>query len=261
MLALASADSSVHVYAQAVGGGRGWAAGWRRVAQCVGHAGAVHQLDWSQEAMALAPTTNEPEGLRQAEVAGECWLLRSCSDAAELMHWELLCERETARNGTQLGAVTSARARCVRQAAAVRDVPWSSDSVGFAWATLALAPTPDADAAPPGGHHPAHHPAPLHLPPAVHRSHDGDVLAAAHARGGVALWRWPANRPGAACKRYLGHAAPPSSVAFTHDDSLLLTAGGSDLTLLQWRHHTEDGAAADPAASSLYAEELDSDVE
>ena len=260
MLALASADGCVHVYAQAAGGGRGWAAGWRRVAQCVGHAGAVHQLDWSQEAMALAPSTNEPEGRRQAEVAGECWLLRSCSDAAELMHWELLCERETARNGTQLGAVTSARARCVRQAAAVRDVPWSSDSVGFAWATLALAPTPDA-AAPPGGHHAAHHAAPLLPPPAVHRSHDGHVLAAAHAHGGVALWRWPANRPGAACKRYLGHAAPPSSVAFTHDDSLLLTAGGSDLTLLQWRHHAEDGAAADPAASSLFAEELDSDVE
>ena len=264
LLALASADSAVHVYAAASAGG--WAAGWRRVAVCVGHTGAVRQLDWSEEAMALA-AVDDGGGLPRgtfgsvygdgyeggAETVEECWLLRSCSDAAELRHWELVCQRETSRSGAQLGAVSSAKARRVRQAAAVRDVLWASDTVGFAWATMSLAPTADANS-------PGDHPAPL-APPAVHRSHDGEVLAGAHARGGVALWRWPANRPGSACKRYLGHASPPSALAFTHDDALLLTAGGGDLTLLQWRHHPEDGAAADPAAAALYAEELDSDVE
>ena len=47
----------------------------------------------------------------------------------------------------------------------------------------------------------------------------------------------------------------PSTILFSHDDSLLLSAGGGDLTLMQWRHLAEEGSA------QRADEEYDSDVE
>lgn len=67
------------------------------------------------------------------------------------------------------------------------------------------------------------------------------LLAAADPRGGVSLWRWPAALSTASSRRIRGHARAPAAVRFSHDDASLLSVGGDDLCLMQWRHLTDLG--------------------
>ena len=256
MLAVGT-DGGVTICAHAAGG---WRYGWHRVASCVGHASTVQQIDWSEEPVVLS-CSNRDVG---AGSGSECWLLRSSASPANgsaamelrLVHWEVMCDREphsgdgaatvagtvgfegsdakgvTAQNTAR--AVSSAGARKVAHAAAVRDISWASETCSLCWGATGPASRTglafDADA-PDNNLRP------------VCRSHDGGVLAASDARGGVSLWRWPAASQKALCKRYGGHARPPASLTFSHDDTFLVTCGGADLTLLQWRHAVEECSA------------------
>ena len=285
MLAIGGADGGVTICAHVSGG---WSGGWHRVASCVGHTSAVMQIDWSEEPVVL---TSGPGSVGGGN-ATECWLLRTAAApppaaeaAAELLHWEMICERE-GRAGLSAAAaaaaagvigfegggaaavaasaaaraVSSAGARPVAHATAVRDVSWATDTCALCWgalgpalkAGLAISELESSEGATDG-----------HGLRPVARSHEGEVLAASDARGGVSLWRWPAASTNSLCKRYGGHARPPAAIAFSHDDGLLLTCGGSDLTLLQWRHVTEEmgerlggSHAADAAYDSDLAPDL-----
>lgn len=228
LLAAAATDARIHLYAP-VAPASGWAGGITRVGVCAGHAAAVLQLDWSAEPVLLAPAAGSAGAAASARAdAAEVWLLRSCCAAGDLAHWELQANRSLPADGAADGAVRAVLTRRVERAEACRDVAWATETCGRAWGASALAALEGVAAA--------------GVPPAVERSHEGEVLAAAHARGGVALWRWPAAAEGAPAKTYGGHAAPAERVRWSHDDGLLLTAGGEDMTLLQWRHAFGDDA-------------------
>uniref|UniRef100_A0A8C8TD25 Echinoderm microtubule associated protein like 2 n=1 Tax=Peromyscus maniculatus bairdii TaxID=230844 RepID=A0A8C8TD25_PERMB len=70
---------------------------------------------------------------------------------------------------------------------------------------------------------------------AVARSHDGKLLASADDFGKVHLFSYPCCQPRALSHRYGGHSSHVTNVAFLWDDSMALTTGGKDTSVLQWR--------------------------
>ncbi|XP_037675866.1 echinoderm microtubule-associated protein-like 2 isoform X2 [Choloepus didactylus] len=70
---------------------------------------------------------------------------------------------------------------------------------------------------------------------AVARSHDGKLLASADDFGKVHLYNYPCCQPRALSHKYGGHSSHVTNVAFLWDDSMALTTGGKDTSVLQWR--------------------------
>ncbi|KAL2763072.1 echinoderm microtubule-associated protein-like 2 isoform 3 [Daubentonia madagascariensis] len=70
---------------------------------------------------------------------------------------------------------------------------------------------------------------------AVARSHDGKLLASADDFGKVHLFSYPCSQPRALSHKYGGHSSHVTNVAFLWDDSMALTTGGKDTSVLQWR--------------------------
>uniref|UniRef100_A0A8C2YIE2 EMAP like 2 n=1 Tax=Chinchilla lanigera TaxID=34839 RepID=A0A8C2YIE2_CHILA len=70
---------------------------------------------------------------------------------------------------------------------------------------------------------------------AVARSHDGRLLASADDFGKVHLFSYPCCQPRALSHKYGGHSSHVTNVAFLWDDSVALTTGGKDTSVLQWR--------------------------
>ncbi|XP_034294138.1 echinoderm microtubule-associated protein-like 2 isoform X2 [Pantherophis guttatus] len=70
---------------------------------------------------------------------------------------------------------------------------------------------------------------------AVCRSHEGKLLASADDFGKVHLFSYPCCQPRAPSHTYSGHSSHVTNIAFLHDDSLLLSTGGVDTSVLQWR--------------------------
>ncbi|XP_059574040.1 echinoderm microtubule-associated protein-like 2 isoform X1 [Alligator mississippiensis] len=70
---------------------------------------------------------------------------------------------------------------------------------------------------------------------AVSRSRDGALLASADDFGTVRLFRYPCCQPRASSHAAEGHSSHVTNVAFLPGDRGLLSAGGSDTSVLQWR--------------------------
>ncbi|KAL7980702.1 hypothetical protein Chor_001856 [Crotalus horridus] len=70
---------------------------------------------------------------------------------------------------------------------------------------------------------------------AVCRSHEGKLLASADDFGKVHLFSYPCCQPRGPSHTYSGHSSHVTNIAFLHDDSLLLSTGGVDTSVLQWR--------------------------
>ncbi|XP_032750201.1 echinoderm microtubule-associated protein-like 2 isoform X1 [Rattus rattus] len=70
---------------------------------------------------------------------------------------------------------------------------------------------------------------------AVARSHNGNLLVSADDFGKVHLFSYPCCQPRALSHKYGGHSSHVTNVAFLWDDSMVLTTGGKDTSVLQWR--------------------------
>ncbi|XP_076829714.1 echinoderm microtubule-associated protein-like 3 isoform X2 [Brachyhypopomus gauderio] len=70
---------------------------------------------------------------------------------------------------------------------------------------------------------------------ALCRSHSERVVAVADDFCKVHLFQYPCPKPKAPSHRYEGHGSHVTNVRFTHNDSHLLSLGGKDTCILQWR--------------------------
>ncbi|XP_041092150.1 echinoderm microtubule-associated protein-like 2, partial [Polyodon spathula] len=70
---------------------------------------------------------------------------------------------------------------------------------------------------------------------AVCRSPDQKLLATADDFGKVQLFSNPCSQPRAPSHSYGGHSSHVTNVAFLHDNTHLLSTGGKDMSILQWR--------------------------
>ncbi|KAJ8309286.1 hypothetical protein KUTeg_014160 [Tegillarca granosa] len=66
------------------------------------------------------------------------------------------------------------------------------------------------------------------------RSHNQQLIASADDFGKVNLYRYPCSQPKATGHALRGHSSHVTNVAFLADDSKLISAGGGDMTVLQW---------------------------
>ncbi|XP_058847791.1 echinoderm microtubule-associated protein-like 5 isoform X4 [Acipenser ruthenus] len=97
-------------------------------------------------------------------------------------------------------------------------------------------------------------------------SSDGKVLATGDDFGYVKLFRYPVKGKFGKFKRYVAHSTHVTNVRWTHDDALLVTAGGADTSLMIWTHEAEghrDTRQCDSEESDIESENdggYDSDV-
>uniref|UniRef100_A0A8C5H326 HELP domain-containing protein n=1 Tax=Gouania willdenowi TaxID=441366 RepID=A0A8C5H326_GOUWI len=70
---------------------------------------------------------------------------------------------------------------------------------------------------------------------ALCRSHSERIVAVADDFCKVHLFQYPCPKPKAPSHRYEGHGSHVTNVCFTHCDSHLLSMGGKDMCILQWR--------------------------
>uniref|UniRef100_A0A3Q1BB23 HELP domain-containing protein n=1 Tax=Amphiprion ocellaris TaxID=80972 RepID=A0A3Q1BB23_AMPOC len=70
---------------------------------------------------------------------------------------------------------------------------------------------------------------------AVDANHASAVLVTGDDLGLVKLYRFPCIRKGAKFKKYIGHSAHVTNVRWSHDLQWVLTTGGADHALFQWR--------------------------
>jgi WD40 repeat protein len=107
----------------------------------------------------------------------------------------------------------------VTSASELKDVKWSTWTCPLGWPVQGIWP-PGADGTDIN---------------AVDRSHSGHLIAAADDFGKASLFRYPC-LVGAKPVVYSGHSSHVMNVRWTVGDKYLLTAGGNDKTVFQWRH-------------------------
>ncbi|XP_066535588.1 echinoderm microtubule-associated protein-like 4 isoform X1 [Hoplias malabaricus] len=85
---------------------------------------------------------------------------------------------------------------------------------------------------------------------ALVRSHNRKVIALADDFCKVHLFQYPCSRPKAPSHKYSAHSSHVTNVSFLHKDSHLVSTGGKDTSIMQWRL-VEKTPALLPSDSSL----------
>ena len=87
---------------------------------------------------------------------------------------------------------------------------------------------------------------------AVARSRSGALLATGDDSGMVKLFNYPCPHPRFTFTEFGGHAAHVTNVRWCRDDAILVSVGGRDRAVLQWRPRLDE----DPAPPPVSEEEL-----
>ncbi|XP_075719365.1 echinoderm microtubule-associated protein-like 4 isoform X2 [Rhinoderma darwinii] len=70
---------------------------------------------------------------------------------------------------------------------------------------------------------------------ALVRSHNRKVIALADDFCKVHLFQYPCSKPKAPSHKYSAHSSHVTNVSFTHNDGHLVSTGGKDMSIIQWR--------------------------
>ncbi|ETW03494.1 hypothetical protein, variant [Aphanomyces invadans] len=84
---------------------------------------------------------------------------------------------------------------------------------------------------------------------AVDRSHSGSLLATADDFGKVKVFRYPCVKKYAGFLDFLGHSSHVTNIRWSAADQFLLSTGGQDRCLFQWKH---DIAVKQPVAATVH---------
>ncbi|KAJ0396700.1 hypothetical protein ATCC90586_008195 [Pythium insidiosum] len=166
---------------------------------CRGHSATVSHLDFSKDGRVLQSTSN----------------------AGELLFWQVPATAESAGKTTpKRGGASASVFPSIPSATSVRDTTWATWTVPYGWPVQGIWAT-GADGSDVN---------------AVCRSADCLVVATGDDDGLVKLFRYPCVAQSAAHKAFVGHASHVTSCVFSRHDSVLLTAGGLDNTVCQFKY-------------------------
>ncbi|XP_078620159.1 echinoderm microtubule-associated protein-like 2 [Branchiostoma floridae x Branchiostoma japonicum] len=127
--------------------------------------------------------------------------LQSTSGDYELLYWDVIGLRH------------------VNHASSMTDVTWATQTCVFGYSVFGMWPE-DADGTDIN---------------ACAASHDRTMLASSDDFGKVNLYRYPCSSPMSPGQIYPGHSSHVTCVRFLYDDSYLLSTGGADSAVFQWR--------------------------
>ena len=74
---------------------------------------------------------------------------------------------------------------------------------------------------------------------AVDRAKHCNVLVTADDYSGLKLFRFPANKSNQSYNRFSGHSSHVSNVRFTHKDEYVISLGGEEKSIIQWKFTNE----------------------
>ncbi|XP_054609155.1 echinoderm microtubule-associated protein-like 3 isoform X4 [Dunckerocampus dactyliophorus] len=217
-LAVGSHDNFIYIYNVTESGRR-----YTRFGRCNGHSSFITHLDWSKDGRYIMSNSGDYEILYW-DIAAGCKLLRNRFESKDrewasytcVLGFHVMGEGSNRRNGIAVN-VWKVTAGC--SAAGV----WLEGSDGT-----------DINA--------------------LCRSHSERVVAVADDFCKVHLFQYPCPKPKAPSHRYEGHGSHVTNVRFTHSDSHLLSMGGKDTCILQWRvirpTSTSSTAASSPEPAS-----------
>ncbi|CAK72848.1 unnamed protein product (macronuclear) [Paramecium tetraurelia] len=77
---------------------------------------------------------------------------------------------------------------------------------------------------------------------AVDRSNKGDIVISADDYSGIKLFRYPASIPQQGYQRFVGHAAHVTNIRFSADDEYVVSLGGNDKSIMQWKFSNDRDA-------------------
>jgi microtubule-associated protein-like 6 len=89
---------------------------------------------------------------------------------------------------------------------------------------------------------------------AAARSHTGHLLATADDNGKIHLFRYPVIEEGAGFLTYAGHSSHVTNVRWSAADEVLVSCGGADKCIMQWKHVMNE-ATGDTGAHQHHAED------
>ncbi|XP_055225726.1 echinoderm microtubule-associated protein-like 2 isoform X6 [Gorilla gorilla gorilla] len=209
-LAVGSHDNLVYVYTVDQGGRK-----VSRLGKCSGHSSFITHLDWAQDSSCFVTNSGDYEILY--------YVSHHARPDAGLKAMLLLTLRavKTQRVMPPQPVLTGDPATCkqITSADAVRNMEWATATCVLGFGVFGIwsegADGTDINA--------------------VARSHDGKLLASADDFGKVHLFSYPCCQPRALSHKYGGHSSHVTNVAFLWDDSMALTTGGKDTSVLQWR--------------------------
>ena len=179
---------------------------FRKAGACVGHSSYVSHLEWSADSNVLQSTSGDFELLY--------WDVRGKIDRRAGIHGGKIA---------QLGPARIAELRCK-----VRDMEWAS------WTCLQGFPVMGMWQDGQCGNDIN----------SCHRSPDGHSLVTSDDDGFVRLFNYPCVIKEAPHHAFKGHAAFTENVRFLADGKRVVSAGGGDRCLIQWRVRRVPGAGA-----------------
>jgi len=173
--------------------------------------------------------TGHSSFLTHVDFSADGSLLQTTCGAGELLYWQVPTGKQNPKSGD------------------AKDIQWNTQTAIFGWAIKSIWPEgsdkTDINA--------------------VCRSYgaggnvaSGDVLVTAGDNGLVTLFPYPAVGDKQKAKQYHGHSSHVTNVRFTRDDAYVLSVGGNDMAIFQWRHAYPEEIDSQPVGVS---EELGSD--
>lgn len=168
---------------------------YNRVGRCMGHASHVTHLDWAADSVHLRSNSSTFDAPPPTS-----------SSAGVAVHEVLFWNASVCRQ--------------VRDVETIRGFTWTSNDCPISWGTLGVW----------GSESPAD--------PDVwstSRNPALELLAAGDSAGKVRLYAYPASQPKSLYHASHGHSNAVTRVSWLSDGSKLVSAGGRDNTILQWR--------------------------
>jgi WD40 repeat protein/Ca2+-binding EF-hand superfamily protein len=127
---------------------------------------------------------------------------------------------------------------------ATKDLEWANQSCVLGWAVQGCWPASDDGTS----------------VNAIDTSSSRTLIASADDFGKVKLFRYPCIAKGSRYREYRGHSAHVTNVRFSNSDSHVLTVGGSDRCVFQWKVDGDANAESDAEAVDADDEEGANDI-
>ncbi|CAM9122646.1 unnamed protein product [Ascophyllum nodosum] len=118
-------------------------------------------------------------------------------------------------------------------ASRLKNLEWATQTVLFSWASQGIWPA-EADGT-----------EVMSAEATLYNEHLSKTVAAGDNLGRIRLFRHPCTSPYAAAKSYRAHAGAITRLRWTMEQSHVISVGGEDRCVMQWRHERDDLAAKD----------------